>query len=195
MPRLEISSILIWVVDIAAGFEDVAHLIGSDGVEPATEADELDDGHVGIFQGGLGGVVETGVIGPLVQHVGIRVAVDERQPVFADDDGAEALHEAVDAVVDLWVDVVWATGEDDDRQLVDAGVLDRLVGEGLELVVVAAAALRRRRPEGFADLAAVCAETLGEVLGELLFHEFFIVDSRKSQRGISPCRSCRRWPR
>ena len=110
----------------------------------------------------------------------IGVAVDERQPVFADDDGAKALHKAVDAVIDLWVDVVWATGEDDDRQLVDAGVLDRLVGEGLELVVVAA--LRCvGSVEGFADLAAVCAETLGEVLGELLFHEFFIVDAVETE--------------
>ena len=59
-------------------------------------------------------------------------------------------------MVDLWVDVVWATGEDDDRQLVDAGVADRLVGEGFKLVVVAA--LRCvGSVEGFADLAAAHA--------------------------------------
>ena len=93
-------------IQLSGLLQNGAEFIGGDGVHPAAEGDQLDEGHVGLGADIPGRVVHPGVVGPLVEHpAGLFVHVLEHC-VLSDEDKAEGGDQVVDAVVDLRVHVV-----------------------------------------------------------------------------------------
>ena len=101
-------------IEFAAVFENLADLVGGDGVQAAAEGVELDEFKVLMAGDEFGGGVEPGVIDPLVRDadgpLGVKV---DGEAVLGENREAEARDHLGDAVVDLRVDVIGAAGEDD----------------------------------------------------------------------------------
>ena len=141
-------------VDLARGFQDLLHLVGREGVEAAAEAVELDEVEVAALGDDLGGVVEAGVVHPLVDQAdGALEFAQVGNRVFGEHGQAEAREQLGDRVVDFGVVVVGTAGEHDAM-----GARLFHPGEGfLALhvdVVLEAQVLFPGRVDGLVDLAA-----------------------------------------
>ncbi|CAN3960904.1 elongation factor P, partial [Dysosmobacter welbionis] len=93
-------------VQLAARLQDLPCLVGGDGVHAAAEGDQLHQVHIPLGAAVAGCRVETGVVGPLVQHRGGEFLHPVGDGVLRDDRGAGAGNQSVDAVVDLRVHVI-----------------------------------------------------------------------------------------
>src|SRR5699024_5696101 len=100
--------------------QDLAGLVGGDGVHPAPEGDQLDQVHVGLGGAVFGGGVQSAVVGPLVQDAGGELFHPVRDAVLGDHRRAVPDDQPVDAVVDLGVDVVGPAGQHDDPSALPA---------------------------------------------------------------------------
>ena len=141
-------------VDLAGGFQDLLHLVGGEGVEAAAEAVELDEVEILAFGDDLGGVVETGVVHPLVDQAdGALELAQVGDRILGEHGQAEAREQLGDRVVDFGVVVVGTAGEDD---AVGARLLhpsERFLALHMD-VVLEAQVLFPGGVDGFVDLAA-----------------------------------------
>ena len=101
-------------VELAALLQDLAGLVGGDGIDASAEGDELHQIHILLGGAVLGRCIQAAVIGPLVQDAGGELFHPVRNAVLGDDGSAVAGDEVVDAVVDLRVHMVGASGQHDD---------------------------------------------------------------------------------
>ena len=158
-------------VHVAAAFEDLLNLVGSDRVDATAEGVELDHLEVGLVADAGGGLVEARVVGPLVEDAqgALEARVDDG--VLGEDGHSQAHDDLGDAVVDLGVEVIGAARQHDathavlthpldgfDALRADFGLnggvlLPRLVQRGLHLI------------DG--DVVAVLLEGLGQVGGQV----------------------------
>ena len=101
-------------VELVAALQDLADLVGGDGVQAAAEGIQLDQLQVVPLADELGGIVQPGVVDPLVQHPQRAAGIfDEGQAVLGEDGQAVGGDELRDAVVDLRVDMVGTARQDD----------------------------------------------------------------------------------
>ncbi len=135
-------------VHVAGGLEDLLHLVGGDRVHPTAEGIELHDLQVRLAGARGGGLVQPGVVGPLVTDP--QGALDDRgvdDAVLGEDGKAQPGDQLGDAVVDLRIDVIGPAGQDDAARAVrghprqrpaplgpdvglDAGILGEALGDG-----------------------------------------------------------------
>ena len=160
-------------VDAVAGSEDLPYLIGGDGVQPTTERVELDEFQVALAAHECRRLVEPGVEHPLVTHpqwtfqqigsqMGHRVLGEHRH--------AQGVDHLGDAVMDLGIDVVGASGQHDAGHVVGTHVLQCLLAHPSNVCVeglVLGGSSSNGAP-GLLQGDPVGGEDLGETLGELV---------------------------
>ena len=161
-------------VDVVGALQDLLHLVGGDGIQPATEAVQLNDVQVGFGTHLRRRLVEPSVVAPLVAHPKRtrqprgRHAVGQR--VLTQHHHAQRVDHLGDAVVDLGVDVVWTTGQHDAAHLVLAHVLQGPITLGLDVDrdLVEFFEAGRDRSLGLGEADMPVSEDLHQPLGKLL---------------------------
>ena len=109
-------------VDLAAALQDLLDLVGSEGIQAAAEAVELDQVEVVALGDHLGSAVEAGVVHPLVIDAQVALHLPQvGNGVLGEHGQAVAGDQLGNGVVDLSVVVVGAAGQHD---AVPAGFLD-----------------------------------------------------------------------
>ena len=124
-------------VQLAARLQNLAGLVGGDGVQAAAEGDELHKVHVGVLGAVFRGGVQAAVVGPLVQDGGLELLLVPADGVFADDGSALPDDELVNTVVDLRVNVVRAARQHNDAAAFPAGLRNDLGALVAQLLHVA----------------------------------------------------------
>ncbi len=124
-------------IQFAALLQDLAGLVGGDGVHAAPEADQLHQVHIRLGGAVFGRGVQPAVVGPLVQDAGGEFFHPVRDAVLGDDRRAVPDDQPVDAVVDLGVHMIGPPRQHDDPLALAAGLGDDLAAPGADLGHVA----------------------------------------------------------
>ena len=123
-------------VDLAAGLQDLLHLVGGQSVQAAAERVELDQVQVVAHRHKTGDGVQAAVVHPLVNDANRTLGLHQvRKRILGKDRKAKARDKLGQGVVDLGVVMVGAAGE---HNAVAAVVLDPLKGllaHGLDVLV------------------------------------------------------------
>ena len=123
-------------VDLAAGLQDLLHLIGGQGIETAAEGVELDQVQVVAHRHKTGDGVQTAVVHPLVDHAdGALGLYQMRERILGKDRKAKARDKLGQGMVDLGVVMVGAAGEHDAVTTVVLDPLKGLLAHGLDVLV------------------------------------------------------------
>ncbi len=112
-------------VELAALLQDLAGLVGGDGIHAAAKGHQLHQIHILLGGAVLGGGIQA-VVGPLVQHAGGELLHPVGDAVLGNNGSAVAGDKAVDAVVHLGVHMVGAACQHDDALALTAGFIDDL---------------------------------------------------------------------
>ena len=160
------SSIFNWVYSLPG-----------DGVGAAAKGDQLHQLHVGLPAYKPGGVVHTGLEGPLVKHLPGGVLLVESHRVLADHHKAEGGRQLVDAVVDLRVDVVGPPRQHKDGQALPPRLIDVPLAGAVQVLLIAVIGLVGRA-DGVERLTAGDTEGVGEPLGADALVIFGTMESR-----------------
>ena len=151
-------------IQLAAVFQDGAHLVAGDGVGAAAEAHQLHQLHIRLFTNVPGGVVHPGVVGPLVEDVPGGPVLQVSDGVLGDQDEAVGGNQVVDAVVDLRVDVVGTARQHDNGQALGPRLINVLLARAVNVLLIAVIGLVCR-PDGVSGLPPGHAEGVGKPLG------------------------------
>ncbi|CAN3959282.1 Streptogramin A acetyltransferase, partial [Dysosmobacter welbionis] len=159
-------------VQLAARLQDLPCLVGGDGVHAAAEGDQLHQVHIPLGAAVAGCRVETGVVGPLVQHRGGEFLHPVGDGVLRDDRGAGAGNQSVDAVVDLRVHVIGPACQHDDPAALCPGLVDDpfplLADEGHVVGVLGVGGVGCLLHLALGDVREVAAQDGEDLFGEVL---------------------------
>ena len=123
-------------VDLAAGLQDLLHLVGSQGIETAAEGVELDQVQVVAHRHKAGDGVQAAVVHPLVDDANRTLGLHQmRERILGKDRKAKARDELGQGVVDLGVVMVRTTGKHDAVTAVVLDPLESLLAHGLDVLV------------------------------------------------------------
>ena len=123
-------------VDLAAGFQNLLHLVGGQSVQAAAERVELDQVQVVAHRHKTGNGVQTAVVHPLVDDANRTLGLHQmRERILGKDRKAKARDKLRKGVVDLGVVVVRTAGEYDAVAAVVLDPLKGLLAHGLDILV------------------------------------------------------------
>ena len=123
-------------VNLAAGLQNLLHLIGSQSVQAAAERVELDQVQVVAHRNKTGDSVQAAVVHPLVDDADGALGLHQvRKRILGKDRKAKARDKLGQGVVDLGVVVVGAAGEHDAVTAVVLDPLKGLLAHGLDVLV------------------------------------------------------------
>ena len=123
-------------VDLAAGFQDLLHLVGGQGVQAAAEGVELNQVQVVAHRHKTGDGVQAAVVHPLVDDANRTLGLHQvRERILGKDRKAKARDKLGQGVVDLGVVMVGAAGEYDAVAAVVLDPLKSLLAHGLDILV------------------------------------------------------------
>ena len=123
-------------IDLAAGLQDLLHLIGGQGIEAAAEGIELDQVQVVVHRHKTGHGVQATVVHPLVDDADGALGLHQvRERILGKDRKAKARDKLGQGMVDLGVVVVGAAGEHNAVATVVLDPLKSLLAHGLDVLV------------------------------------------------------------
>ena len=123
-------------VDLAAGFQNLLHLIGGQSVQAAAEGIELDQVQVVAHRHKTGDGVQAAVIHPLIDDANRTLGLHQmRERILGKDRKAKARDKLGQGMVDLGVVMVGTTGEYDAVAAVVLDPLKGLLAHGLDVLV------------------------------------------------------------
>ena len=123
-------------VDLAAGFQNLLHLVGGQSVQTAAERVELDQVQVVAHRHKTGDGVQAAVVHPLVNDAdGALGLYQVRERILGKDRKAKARDKLGQGMVDLRVVMVGTTGEHDAVTAVVLDPLKGLLAHGLDVLV------------------------------------------------------------
>ena len=123
-------------VDLAAGLQDLLHLIGGQSVQAAAEGVELDQVQIVAHGHKTGDGVEAAVVHPLVDDADGALGLHQvRKRILGKDRKAKARDKFGQGMVDLGVVMVGTTGEHDAVTAVVLDPLKSLLAHGLDVLV------------------------------------------------------------
>ena len=123
-------------VDLAAGLQDLLHLVGSQGIETAAERVELNQVQVVAHRHKTGDGVQAAVVHPLVDDANRTLGLHQmRERILGKDRKAKARDKLGQGMVDLGVVMVGTTGEHDAVTAVILDPLKSLLAHGLDVLV------------------------------------------------------------
>ncbi len=141
-------------VDLAAGFQNLLHLIGGQSVQAAAEGIELDQVQVVAHRHKTGDGVQAAVVHPLVDDANRTLGLYQmRKRILGKDREAKARDKLGQGVVDLGVVMVGTAGEYDTVAAVILDPLKGLLAHGLDVLVEARIGLKSS-VDGGIDLGA-----------------------------------------
>ncbi len=109
-------------VQLAVRAQNLLHLVGGHGVQPAAKAHQLHQVHVRLAGHILRRRIQPGVVGPLVQHAGRGLFPQMADRVLAHHGGALGGNQLFYAVVDFIVQMVGPPGQHQDGPSLGAGL-------------------------------------------------------------------------
>ena len=123
-------------VDLAAGLQDLLHLIGGQSVQAAAEGVELDQVQVVAHRHKTGDGVQAAVVHPLVDDTNRTLRLYQmRERILGKDRKAKARDKLGQGMVDLGVVMVGAAGEHNAVAAVVLDPLKSLLAHGLDVLV------------------------------------------------------------
>ena len=123
-------------VDLAAGLQNLLHLVGGQSIQTAAEGVELDQVQVVAHRHKTGDGVQAAVVHPLVDDADGALGLHEmRERILGKDRKAKARDKLGQGVVDLGVVVVGAAGEHNAMATVVLDPLKGLLAHGLDVLV------------------------------------------------------------
>ena len=123
-------------VDFAAGFQNLLHLVGGQGVQAAAEGVELNQVQVVAHRHKTGDGVQAAVVHPLVDDADGTLGLHQvRKRILGKDRKAKARDKLRQGVVDLGVIVVRTAGEHNAVTAVILNPLKSLLAHGLDVLV------------------------------------------------------------
>ena len=123
-------------VDLAAGLQDLLHLVGGQSVQAAAERVELDQVQVVAHRHKTGDGVQAAVVHPLVDDANRTLGLYQmRKRILGKDRKAKARDKFGQGVVDLGVVMVGTTGEHDAVTAMVLDPLKSLLAHGLDVLV------------------------------------------------------------
>ena len=141
-------------VDLAAGLQDLLHLVGGQSVQAAAERVELDQVQVVAHRYKTGDGVQAAVIHPLIDDANRTLGLYQmRERILGKDRKAKARDKLGQGVVDLGVVMVGTAGEHDAVTAVVLDPLKGLLAHGLDILVEARVGLKGS-VDGGIDLGA-----------------------------------------
>ena len=123
-------------VDLAAGLQDLLHLVGGQSVQAAAEGVELNQVQVVAHRHKTGDGVQAAVVHPLVDDADGTLGLHQvRERILGKDRKAKARDKLRQGVVDLGVVMVGTAGEHDAVTAVVLNPLKSLLAHGLDVLV------------------------------------------------------------
>ena len=101
-------------IQLVAALQYLPHLVRRDGIQSASEGNELYQLYIRVRNGVPRGGIQAGMVRPLVQHMDGCGLSQSGDAVLCHDGKAERCRQPVDAVPDLRVDVIRSPGKDHD---------------------------------------------------------------------------------
>ena len=166
-------------VNLAAGFQDLLHLVGGQGVQAAAEGVELDQVQVVAHRHKTSDGVQAAVVHPLVDDANRTLGLYQmRERILGKDRKAKARDKLGQGVVDLGVVMVGTTGEHDAVTAVVLDPLKGLLAHGLDVLVEARVGLKGSVDGGIdlgaRDLGSTHATATGLSIGHAVDGEHLV---------------------
>ena len=171
-------------IDLAAGFQNLLHLVGGQGVQAAAEGVELNQVQVVAHRHKTGDGVQAAVVHPLVDDADGTLGLHQvRKRILGKDRKAKARDKLGQGVVDLGVVMVGAAGEYDAVAAVVLDPLKSLLAHGLDILVEARIGLKGSVDGGIdlgaRDLGSTHATATGLSIGHTVDGEHLVQTALK----------------
>ena len=171
-------------VDLAAGFQNLLHLIGGQSVQAAAEGIELDQVQVVAHRHKTGDGVQAAVVHPLVDDANRTLGLYQmRKRILGKDRKAKARDKFGQGVVDLGVVMVGTTGEHDAVTAMVLDPLKSLLAHGLDILVETRIGLKSSVDGGIdlgaRDLGTAHATATGLCIGHTVDGEHLVQTALK----------------
>ena len=166
-------------IDLAAGFQNLLHLVGGQGVQAAAEGVELNQVQVVAHRHKTGDGVQAAVVHPLVDDADGTLGLHQvRKRILGKDRKAKARDKLGQGVVELGVVMVGAAGEYDAVAAVVLDPLKSLLAHGLDILVEARIGLKGSVDGGIdlgaRDLGSTHATATGLCIGHTVDGEHLV---------------------
>ena len=166
-------------IDLAAGFQNLLHLVGGQGVQAAAEGVELNQVQVVAHRHKTGDGVQAAVVHPLVDDANRTLGLYQmRKRILGKDRKAKARDKFGQGVVDLGVVMVGTTGEHDAVTAMVLDPLKSLLAHGLDILVETRIGLKSSVDGGIdlgaRDLGSTHATATGLSIGHTVDGEHLV---------------------